>query len=320
MLSFRTASRVSRRGTAFVLIAATLIEGALSGCVQAPSWPLVVSQPIVPFPGPGNFQGGFVPAAGHVNDGVQSDYAGTLVVTMLDRNLVNSVLPPGASLAPTTTPSTMHPVIYLIGFQGKPSTVSSGHAVQIPFATGYREMSLLIPFVVLNNGANWHNYVVRMYLDDPTDIAILGGNTCCGYQKVAASLDYRTTNTGYNHSVQTLFASDFVDTIALNGSYVTAGQAGGAVPRLADLQTILQMPILGSNLDPSGNLEFLCTYWDWNFSHAKVAPVTSAFEFVSPFASGMQGWTALGTLTNAANGAVAMRHLRWRLSLQTQPC
>jgi hypothetical protein len=182
----------------------------------------------------------------------------------------------------------------------------------IPVGPGYREMGLLIPFVVRNNGTDWHNYVVRMYLPPNTPVETVGGNVCCGYHKVPAFLNYQKTGAVSNHNVQTLdlLSTLFTDTISLQGPYVGAEQAGGAVPRLADLETIFQMPILGSP-DSSGN--FICTYWDWNFSHAEVAPAASAFQFVNPFTSGMQGWTTLGTLTNAANGAVKIRHLRWRL-------
>jgi hypothetical protein len=315
-LSFLRASLARVRGAAIVFGGAALVMGALSGCAPPPLHSISVTN--VPFPGPSNFQGGFVPEPGPVTNGGQSDYSGTIVVTMVDRNLVNSVLPAGTSLAPTMTPSSMHPVIYLMGFQGKLSAVDNGQVIPTLYP-GYREMSLLIPFVVLNNGANWHNYVVRMYLPPDAPVEILGGNLCCGYHKVPAFLDYQRTGSVSNHAVQTwdLLSTWFTDTISRQGPYVGTGQAGGAVPRLADLQTIFQMPILGSS--SSGN--FICTYWDWNFSQAKVAPAASAFQFVNPFTSGMYGWTALGTLTNAANGAVAIRHLRWRLDFsQASAC
>jgi hypothetical protein len=304
---FRSAQRGGVRRTV-LLFGAALVMGTIAGCVGNPG-PITVTN--VPFPGPSGFQGSFVPAPGPVVNGGQADYSGTIVVTMLDRNLVNRILPAGASLAPTTTPSSMHPVIYLIGYQGHLSGVTNGQPYPTALA-GYREMSLVIPFVVLNGGTSWHNYAVRMYLPLGAPVEILGGNACCGYHKVPALLDYQEAGSVLNHHVQTLdLLPRFTDTVTLQGPDVPAGQAGSTVPRLADVQTIFEMPILGSRLDSSGN--FMCTYWDWNFLHTEVAPATSAFQFLNPFTSGMQGWTNLGTLTNAANGAVRIRHLQWRI-------
>ena len=242
---FRSAQRGGVRRTV-LLFGAALVMGTIAGCVGNPG-PITVTN--VPFPGPSGFQGSFVPAPGPVMNGGQADYSGTAVVTMLDRNLVNSVLPAGASLAPTTTPSSMHPVIYLIGHQGHLSGVTNGQPYPTALA-GYREMSLLIPFVFLNGGTDWHNYVVRMYIPPDAPIEILGGNVCCGYHKIPALLDYQETGSVLNHHVQTLdLLPRFTDTITLQGPYVSAGQAGATVPRLADLQTIFKMPILGSSQD-----------------------------------------------------------------------
>ena len=52
---------------------------------------------------------------------------------------------------------------------------------------------------------------------------------------------------------------------------------------------------------------------EWNFGNAQVAPATSKHKFVTKFRDGMEGWVTLGDVTNALDGAVSMRGLRWRL-------
>ena len=295
-LSFRsTLAKVSNR----LLVILTVTIAAAAGCAFAQSPPPASTSP---FPGPKDFQGGFVPAPGPVVNGLQADYSGTLVVLMLDRNLVQSVLPQGASLAPTKTPSTQHPVIYLIGTQNNPLGVQNGQPTPIPGAMTYKEMSLLVPFVVLNNGANWHNLVVRMFLDN--GVAVWGGNACCAYQKFPAMLDYQNQGNQSTHTISLLGTTLFQDQEALNSAFVPPWNVGRP-PRFPALRKIFEMPILGYQ-SFFGYTQYLCTYWEWNFNNAQIASASSQFQFTTPSAPGIQGWTALGSLTNAPNGAVAI--------------
>ena len=159
--------------------------------------PAPIGQPAIgpspnTFPGPAAFQGGYVAQTEPVNYGLQSTYSGTIVVTMLDSSIVNSVLPNGMRLADRNGGSSaFHPVIHVIGDQLEPTTVVGGWSPP-SVAAGYREVILLIPFVVSSTGTGkWHNYAARMYLDDPT--AVAGGNLIYGYAKELAHISKSVT-------------------------------------------------------------------------------------------------------------------------------
>ena len=292
---------------------AALLAGALAlaGCCNPPT---VAMQGVgdfapPPFLAATDFQGGFNPAPGPVNFGLQSTYDGTIVVTMLDRTLVEPLLPASFSLAKAVNPSeTRHPVIYLIGKQRDPSTVYQGTASPIMTASDYREMILLVPFVVRPPGDRWHSFAVRMYLDDFS--AVQGGNTVYGYAKEWAQLGESTTAQGVTHQVTNLFSTTTYFVADLQrGSFAAIDQATAVPPRWGDIQRILGMPILGDN--GSG---FVCSYWEWETGVAQIASATSQHRFVTPFRGGMLGWVGLGTMASAADGAVALTGVRWRLA------
>lgn len=274
----------------------------------------------VRFPGPDDFQGAFIPAAGPVNDGLQSTYSGTVVVTMIDRTVVEKVLPPGARLANTVAASTMHPVIYLIGDQREPKTLVFG----IPSRTlgpGYQEMILLVPFVVHDAGTNWHSYAVRMFLDD--QVAVEGGNSIYGYAKELGTLAKTgaSDRTAYQVSTPDGGTLWFLSEVLVPGPWLTPAQAAASLPRWPDLQKIFEMPVLGMKpADIFHPAVFVCSYWEWNFANAQLASATSKHQVVTRFRNGMQDWETMGTLFNALDGAVSMRSVRWRLAAPLFSC
>jgi hypothetical protein len=107
---------------------------ALAGGCCAPPAMTAANALVTPasFLGPADFQGGFLPRSGDASDGLQSTYSGFLTVAMLDRAIVEAVLPAGVALAPNVTGSTQHPVVHLIGDQLEPSTLIGGVASQVP--------------------------------------------------------------------------------------------------------------------------------------------------------------------------------------------
>lgn len=293
-----------------------LIAGAC--CSAPPVAPSATEAAIMTtsFPGASQFQGDFLPAGGAVVDGIQSTYDGTIVVTTLDRNVVGKVLPAGTHLAaPVDATLARHPVLLLIGEQRVPSSVSNGNAQPIATAGDYREIILLVPFVVHDTGTLWHNLVVRMYLNDLA--AVQGGNLVYGYRKEFAVMGRTVQTDRVSYQVDTLIpsATRFVAEVKVPGAYSPWGAPDPPLPRLGDIQRMFEMPLLGR--DGSGS--FICSYWEWEFSSAEVAAASTEHRFVSEFAAGMADWVAAGTLANDPDGAIAVRKVRWRMAWELPP-
>jgi hypothetical protein len=298
-------------------LAAVALVSMSSGCGPSQAPPASLRAMTAPFPGPGDFAGGFDPASRRAADGGQSTYEGALFVAMLDSRLVAAVLPAGLELATPLTATTQHPVILLVGNQRDPRELRGGVTYPIPLANDYREAMLLVPFVVRTSAnQRWHTYVVRMYLDDYGPIVI--GNTIFGYEKEHATLTESGAfpNVGTDvRDAQSRIGLVFHSDVRVTGAWQASASATG-VPRWADLRTIFEMPIVGT----LPRVGFVCSYWEWYFASTEVAPATSSFRFVQPFRPAMSDWVALGTLTNAPDGALAMRGLRWRLAMWPPGC
>lgn len=81
------------------------------------------------------------------------------------------------------------------------------------------------------------------------------------------------------------------------------------------------MPMVGYfGVNPPASIprdwRFNCSYFEWDYANATVAPAESRFTFVEAFKRGMEDWVGLGELTNAPDGAFRMSGLRWRLSCE----
>lgn len=280
--------------------------------------PLGLAAAEPPFPGPSDFAGTFVPQQSAVVDGLQSRYDGTISVGMLARATVEQVLPAGVTLANPTGPATMHPVIYLVGTQSALATVINGQVPSICMSCSYQEIILLIPFTVRGNDPHWHNYVVRMYLDDFT--AVTGGNLLYGYGKELTTINAVQSASDTTYRVfPLLFGSQlFGYTTRLLGPWIDP--TSGAVPpaRWPDLRTILRMPLLGQiPSDVTNPASFVCSYWEWDFVGAGVAGATSQYQIVRAFRAGMDNWVSPVPVNNAPDGAVSVRGVRWRLASPT---
>ena len=139
--------------------------------------------------------------------------------------------------------------------------------------TGYREMILLVPYVVRDSGSGLYNFAARMFLTDPT--AVIGGNEIFGYAKVLAQLNRAEASTRTNYQVATLDGSTtwFFDQIDLTSQ---SAPASTPLPRWQDLREIFQIPILG--VRPADGVlpaQFICSYWEWDFDHAELATAKS---------------------------------------------
>jgi hypothetical protein len=288
------------------------LKGRRAGLVDS-AMPVTVNR----FPGPGDFVGSYDARTADMHDGGQSTYNGSIAVTLIDRSLVEKVLPGDFSLAQRADSGSTHPVIHLFGHQRDLMIVQGG----IPEPAGaddYQEMILLIPFVVRASGTKWHSFVVRMYLDDAAAVGL--GNAVYAYAKLLAAL----TESGppENLTMQVLLLSEpfFRGTVKLAGPWRTSGNAGATLPRWSDLQEIFRMPLVGADVVLGTVVRVVCSYWEWDYTAVEVAPASSQHQFLRPFREGTQDWPLLGLLSSASGGAFAIRGLRWRLAEQPPPC
>lgn len=297
-------------------VACTLALATVTACCQLPPAPvaqapqeaLPTASAAPPLLGPADFYGSFTPRAANARDGGQSTYEGALVVTMLERALVAAVLPAGLKLATPKLPATQHPVLHLIGHQRDPHYLVNGVLLPVPLGVDYRELILLVPFVVADNGTLWHNFAVRMVLDNLPAVEI--GNLHYAYAKEMASLDLASATATVVQRDELLFEQ----TLSADGAWQSSTNAESGLPRYTDLQQIFAMPIVGYD----GRL--VCSYFEWGYAQAEVAPATSLHRFARPFRAGMEGWVSSGMRSGAADGVVKLRRLQWRLKFPAIEC
>lgn len=255
------------------------------------------------FLGPNDFDGSFEPQRADAKTGGQSTYHGKVVFTNIDQKIVANALPQGLRLAEKKISATpdLHPIVYLYGHQTKTKWVIRGK--NIPVGQDYQELILLIPFVQLVDHENWHNYVVRMYLNDRAARDI--GNKFFGYAKHDATFDETATE----FTVLVDSRPTFHARIETLGPWQTSTDAERTLPHYRDIQTIFEMPALGMK-KVKKNPRFVCSYFEWKYDAAEIAPVQS------------QHWLLLsGPLTSVPDGAIAIRNLEWRIkSPPLPPC
>lgn len=292
----RTDVRGARNGVlAWVLFVAVAF---VAGCHALPP-PLPTNT--APFIGPRDFSGTYTPRWSDATTGGEATYHGNIVFTNLARSIVQAALPAELKLANNTLSPGMHPVIYLFGHPMNSRWIIADTPI-LP-GPNYQELMLLVPFVQSASGKRWHNYVVRMYLDDLTAIAI--GNLFFAYAKEWGTAQESGTQVTEFSAGAAYFHAD----IQTTGPWRTSAQADTALPNFKAIKTILDMPVVGRTQE--GNL--ICSYFELNFDGANVASVQSRHEFLQPFRSGMGGWVALGTLVSVPDGAIAIRDLNWRI-------
>jgi hypothetical protein len=301
----------------------TFALGALAGWMYGrPSnlHPLV--RPSGPFPRQRELEGGFDRRSADAVNGAQATYDGVVAVSMIERHKVEGVLPPGLRLARSLSGSAFHPVVHLIGVQRDPSGLVDGDVVGIPEAEDYREMILLIPFVQFGSGTRWHNYSACMYLDDRLAVDI--GNVVYNYNKQRAQLDSKG---GLPDRQNTLVKSEggtryFYSSVDVDQAFRPVAEVGATLPRFSEIRDIMDMPIVGCS--EFGHLK--CSYFEWNYDNAYVAPVTNASSnYEDAFArhvpyGNWRPWTELPALGSSPDGGFALRGIRWRLSLDLPPC
>jgi len=272
----------------------------------------------VDFPDPGQFVGTYVPNDSPAVNGGQSTYDGSIAVTLLDRSLVEAAIPVGFELAARRDGATTHPVIHLIGHQRNPMLLVEGELFPA-LDLGYVEMILLVPYVVLPQGASaqnakWHTFVVRMYLND--DAAIEIGNSVFAYRKKFAYLPESDPLDVVSWEVFPLLEGDvFNSDVTQTGQWLSLCGDPAPLPVWPNIRKLFEMPLVG--VDDAGKAtRIVCSYWEWDYTNAEISEGTCRHNFLHPFCPGMGGaW--IGPKTGPS---VLIRGLRWRLSQYPPEC
>lgn len=257
-----------------------------------------------------DFVGSYDEGATVEHFGGRAIYEGRVVFTNLDRSVVANLLDSRLKLAAPTDPQmTDHPVILMFGHQTKTTMILPG-GVQLPVGDDYRELILMIPFVQEKSGTKWHNYVVRIYLDDFW--AMVGGNQWYGYRKEEAEFTEQAASPQFQ--VASGGAARFEASVEDVGPPLTDAQAEAQLPYYPEMKTILGMPILGTLEQYPGD-PFVCSYFDFRFKDGVVQAMRSKHTFVSMFVPDMAGFVSAGELASVPDGAWRVSNLPWQLGL-----
>ena len=262
------------------------------------------------FLGSDDFKGCWLPRTSNATTGGEANYNGRLVFINLQNQLIDAVLPANLKRAdPIAAASTLHPVALMFGHQTDTKWVIEGTEVEV--GDDYQELILIIPFVQGGGTPFWHNYVVRMYLNDQGAKFI--GNWFFGYKKADATFEETLTT----FTVKTSGTPAFTTKVLSSDPWQPAATSNAI--NFLDVKTILSMPILGRL--QSGI--FVCSYFELNYANSggEMRPIRTEQQFFKQFTSGMTDWLAQGMLPSVDNGAVELRNIEWRLAMpKPQSC
>ena len=241
-----------------------------------------------------------------------SKFRGVVAFTNVDRALVQSMLPAGLTLAPNTAIPNDHPILHIAGEQGQTAwSFPNGqvHRVDAP----YQEFILMVPFTLQAGSSQWHNYVVRMYLDH--DVAQEIGELFA-YRKVIGFVQLDPAHMRrcrvMNENGKQTFRS--TDRPIKGGFRGPAKNARGTIGTFDDITQVLAMPVLGVN--PATG-EVVCSYFALDFAQATVTAVASQASYTTAFLPG----TLAGTpRTTVPSGAILVGNVAWKLQYPPRSC
>jgi hypothetical protein len=271
------------------------------------------SEKAASFLGPEDFEGSYEPREGDSEFGGEAKYQGRVVFLHLTRSTVAEVLPNALELAPNTSTELpeMHPVLLIFGHQTETRLVYPFWTPEV--GEDYRELILIVPFVRKSGHQRWHNYVVRMYLEDFW--ATLLGNQHYGLKKIQAN--FAQTSTSFEVVLESISMFEFGATSS--GARVDDDDAETTLLNYTQMKKIVGMPILGRLEDMIGK-PFICSYFEWYLEDAEVRPIEGTAQFLQPFVTGMLSWQALGEIGSVADGAWELTGLRWRIGYPPFGC
>ena len=284
--------------------------GALLAFFLCRAWPIDWPWAVDTFLGQDDFVGSPLPAD-PVANGYRGTYNGLLVFNNVDKSLAAGLLPAGFELAPRQTSHLpdKHPVILLFGDQTDGISIAAGQLVIPPKnRVHYSEVILIVPFVRKTSWSTsdrWHNYVVRMYLDNVLPIT---GGVFYGYNKANAIIHWAGRN-----AVVRLPPAGPSGTPVMTGAFKWLGRSHSAAEaknRLANFEDALGI----MNTTVLGYRGLVCSHWHWDLDKARIHPAETSYTMQTEFRSDMRGWPALSPFESEANSAFVLRGVHWSLA------
>jgi hypothetical protein len=240
-----------------------------------------------------------------------STFDGVVVFANIERARLTNILPGGLTLARNARHPEVHPILHLAGLQKDTgSSVVGGSPVWS--GMDYREFILFIPFVLHANSTQWHNFVVRMYLDN--DIARAIGELFA-YRKVTGFVAFDKENIVRfdvtDADGDSVFRSK--DPAIRGGFSGNASDAQARLPNFSEIVRILAMPVLG--VDPSNGAR-RCSYFDLGLDKAKITSIGSTFRYAPKFDRDL----ASESRASVPDGAILLEAVRWTLQFPPGEC
>jgi hypothetical protein len=228
----------------------------------------------------------------------QASFAGCVAFSNWPRVDVERLLPAELELAVniSETPDA-HPVVFIFGEVAEGATILAGFAV--PLGVRYAEFALAIPFVTHKDGRSLHTYIPRMYSSHFP--ATWTGNALYGFAKEMAKM-------WWQGPVFMLTRED--DTLLLHAAIESQCDWSSGprctLPNFEAMRSAFALPIVGRKVDGA----YVCSYFDWSFSEARVRAADSCVAIDAPIIDGLTPRRCYGVRA----GTFQVERMLWRLS------
>jgi hypothetical protein len=228
----------------------------------------------------------------------QAHFSGFVAFSNWLRADVERLLPREIELARNLSSAPdLHPVVLIFGDQAAGATIFAG--LTLPLGIHYQEFGIAVPFVKHRQGSNLHTYVPCMY--SSYFPAAWSGNANYGFSKRMGTMWWQgpifllTSEQG-----ELLFHA------AVESASDWSRPPHRGLANFDALQEIFSMPILGCKADGS----YVCSYFGWDFSGARVRPADSCLSIDGPLLEGL----APRRCHDVPSGTFEIRGMIWRLT------
>jgi hypothetical protein len=226
----------------------------------------------------------------------QARFNGCIVFCNWPRRDVAKLLPDDLELAAnfSATPH-LHPVAFVFGDQTEGATLYAGLGLRVGIS--YQEFALAVPFVRHAAGRYLHTYLPRMVSSHFP--ATWSGNVYYGFPKRMGHMWWQGP---------VFLMTDDAGRLLLHAQVESAGawRPGAGIAELDRVRAVFGLPVLGRLA--AGR--YVCSYFDWDFAHARVRPIDALISIDSPFADRLEP----GSHPDVASASFRVEGMAWRLS------
>jgi len=219
-------------------------------------------------------------------------FHGHIILMHWQRAEVERVLPAELALATnnSSTPD-LHPVIFFFGALADTATIFAG--ITVPAVFTWTEFVAAIPFVTHRRGRYLHTYIPRIY--SSYFPPLWHGNAHFGFSKQMASMRW--------HGPMFVLTSE--DEVLLVHAVIESTPTCN-LSHFDTMREVFALPIVGRKATG----EYVCSYFDWNFSDALVRPADSWISIDAPLVDGLTPRVCY----DVDAGTFDVRGMLWQLS------